>query len=192
MKESEKSQIPNIFYLDKWDYLTQKPDLFSNIYLNTEWRDEYIKIFGKTIKCPRKVGWYSEGNVCYRYSGNKHNAPLWYPILEELKNAVENYTGYKFNFALLNYYQNGDDYMGWHSDDEKSLGEQPLIASVSLGASRLMRFKHKISQKTHNINLNDSSLLVMKENTQSDWLHSIPKSKRVNKPRINITFRLVY
>ena len=109
----------------------------------------------------------------------------------ELKQKVEKITGDKFNSCLLNLYHNGEEGMAWHSDDEKSLGENTTIASLSLGAERKFSFKHKESKKAVAIILEQGSLLVMKDSTQTNWWHSLPKSKKVKKPRINLTFRTI-
>lgn len=181
----------DIYYLDQWNFLEKKQDLFNQIYLNSKWQEEYIKIFGRKIKCPRKIAYYGNDHVCYKYSGNIHQAEKFYPLLLEIKNELEHYTGENFNFVLLNYYKDGQDYMGFHSDDEKELGENPFIASISLGASRLIKFKHKKDKLIHKLVLNHNSLLIMKGKSQQEWLHSIPKTSANVGARINMTFRLI-
>jgi len=155
------------------------------------WQEEYIKIFGKEVKCPRKVFWCGNKNLDYKYSGKVHKTFGWNREIRVLKEKIEKYTHHSFNFVLLNYYANGEDYMGCHSDNEKSLGNEPVIASLSVGAAREMIFKHKQIKMVHKIILENGSLLIMKGSTQEDYLHSLPKRKNISEPRINLTFRLV-
>jgi alkylated DNA repair dioxygenase AlkB len=183
---------PDIIYIKECDFLKNKPNLYHEIYNLSFWQDEYLQMFGKRIKCPRKIAFYGESGVSYKYSGNNHRADGFYPLLETIKDETENYVGHKFNFALLNYYHDHNDSMGWHSDNEKALGKNPVIASISLGASRIMQFKHKKQKIMHNIELEDASLLLMQGDTQENWLHQIPKTKKITKSRINITFRFVF
>ena len=155
------------------------------------WKEEYITIFGKEIKCPRKVYWYGDEKLDYKYSGKVHKTDGWVTEIKYIKEKIEKYTYSRFNFVLLNYYANGDDYMGWHSDNEKSLGIKLIIASLSMGANRVMLFKHKHTKRIKDIILENRSLLIMKGNTQEKYLHSIPKRKNMLVPRINLTFRLI-
>jgi alkylated DNA repair dioxygenase AlkB len=153
------------------------------------WKNDEAVIFGKHIITARKVAWYGDSNFLYAYSGTSKQALVWTTELVALKAIVEKHTGSRFNSCLLNLYHDGNEGMAWHSDDEKSLGKDSTIASVSLGAEREFRLKHKhIDQKT-SVLLESGSLLVMKGITQTHWLHSIPKSKKIKAPRINLTFR---
>jgi alkylated DNA repair dioxygenase AlkB len=158
---------------------------------NIPWKEEYITIFGKEIKCPRKVYWCGDYNLNYKYSGKVHKTDGWSAEIKHIKRKIEEYTHYKFNFVLLNYYNSGNDYMGWHSDNEKSLGIEPIIASLSIGSDREMLFKHKKTKIIKKILLENRSLLIMKGDTQEQYLHSIPKRKNILAPRINLTFRLI-
>lgn len=153
------------------------------------WKNDEAVIFGKHIVTARKVAWYGDVNFSYTYSGTTKQALAWTPELAGLKVIVETLTGTVFNSCLLNLYHNGDEGMAWHSDDEKSLGKDSTIASVSFGAEREFRLKHKRSEEKASILLESGSLLVMKGSTQSHWLHCIPKSKKIKTPRINLTFR---
>ena len=153
------------------------------------WKNDEAKIFGKHIITKRKVAWYGDDNYSYTYSHTtKHSLP-WTPELTELKQLAEKLTGARFNSCLLNLYHNGQEGMAWHSDDEKSLGKDTAIASLSFGAERKFVLKHRISKESVPIILESGSLLVMKGTTQTNWLHTLPKSKRVLTPRINLTFR---
>lgn len=153
------------------------------------WKNDEAFIFGKHIITARKVAWYGDSNFFYAYSGTSKQALVWTTELVTLKAIVEKHTGSRFNSCLLNLYHDGNEGMAWHSDDEKSLCKDSTIASVSLGAEREFRLKHKhVDQKT-SVLLESGSLLVMKGNTQTHWLHCIPKSKKIKTPRINLTFR---
>jgi alkylated DNA repair dioxygenase AlkB len=151
------------------------------------WKNDEVVIFGRRIVTSRKVAWF--GEVPYSYSGTTKEALPWSGELQALKATVEERCGTIFNSCLLNLYHDGSEGMGWHSDDEKSIARNSCIASISLGAERKFSFKHKRSGDTVSVLLESGSLLLMKGETQTHWLHSLPKSKRVNEPRINLTFR---
>jgi alkylated DNA repair dioxygenase AlkB len=153
------------------------------------WKNDEAVIFGKHIITARKVAWYGDSNFFYAYSGTCKQALVWTTELVALKAIVEEHTGSRFNSCLLNLYHDGNEGMAWHSDDEKSLGKDSTIASVSLGAEREFRLKHKRIDEKTSVLLESGSLLVMKGNTQTHWLHCIPKSKKIKIPRINLTFR---
>ena len=162
---------------------------YENLSHEIPWKHDEAVIFGKHIITARKVAWYGDSNFSYTYSGTTKQALVWTPELAALKAVVEKLTATQFNSCLLNLYQDGNQGMAWHSDDEKSLGRNSTIASVSLGAEREFRLKHKRLDEKISVLLESGSLLVMKGATQSHWLHSIPKSKKITTPRINLTFR---
>jgi alkylated DNA repair dioxygenase AlkB len=159
---------------------------------NTQWEKDEVIIFGKRITTKRKVAWYGDSEYLYTYSNTTKRALAWTKELSELKQIVEEYAGIKFNSCLLNLYHNGNEGMGWHSDDEKPLGKNNTIASLSFGAERKFSFKHKQTKQTVSLVLEHGSLLVMKHDTQRNWLHSLPKSKNITQPRINLTFRTIH
>jgi alkylated DNA repair dioxygenase AlkB len=159
---------------------------------NTQWEKDEVIIFGKHITTKRKVAWYGDSKYLYTYSNTTKRALAWTKELSELKQIVEEYAGIKFNSCLLNLYHNGNEGMGWHSDDEESLGKNNTIASLSFGAERKFSFKHKQTKQIVSLVLEDGSLLIMKDATQSNWLHSLPKSKNITQPRINLTFRTIH
>lgn len=160
--------------------------------LNTiEWRNDEAIIFGKHIITKRKAAWYGDSNYAYTYSNTTKQALPWTKELLELKKITEEISGNPFNSCLLNLYHTGDEGMSWHSDDEKSLGINTSIASLSFGAERKFSFKHKKSKQTISVLLQSGSLLVMKHTTQTNWLHSLPKSSLVKRPRVNLTFRTI-
>ena len=153
------------------------------------WKNDEAIIFGKHIITKRKAAWYGNDDYSYTYSNITKKALPWTKELLELKRIVEEKTGVTFNSCLLNLYHTGDEGMAWHSDDEKSLGKNTAIASFSLGAERKFSFRHKQTTETVSLVLENGSLLVMKDATQTNWLHRLPPTKKINKPRINLTFR---
>jgi alkylated DNA repair dioxygenase AlkB len=158
---------------------------------NIRWKNDEAVIFGKRIVTARKVAWYGDADYFYTYSGTTKQALAWTEELLALKSIVEQRTGTKFNSCLLNLYQDGNEGVAWHSDDEKSLGRNTTIASLSLGAERKFLFKHKGMPYSASVILEHGSLLVMRDSTQAHWLHSLPKSKKIKTPRINLTFRTI-
>ena len=160
-------------------------------YLSTEiqWQQDVVKLFGKTYITDRKVAWYAEKPFIYRYSGQSKIALPFSPTLLDIKSRVEKLTGSEYNACLLNYYNNGSEGMGWHSDNEKSIRPNSSIASVSLGVTRKFQFKHKTQGLKLDLILDSGSVLDMRGETQEFWLHALPKSKKVVGTRINLTFR---
>jgi alkylated DNA repair dioxygenase AlkB len=153
------------------------------------WKNDEAVIFGRHIITKRKVAWYGNENYSYAYSNITRHALKWTKELLELKKLVEEKTGEVFNSCLLNLYHTGEEGMAWHSDDEKTLGKDTTIASFSFGAERKFSFKHRQSKELVSMMLEHGSLLVMKDTTQTNWLHCLPKSKRITTPRVNLTFR---
>jgi alkylated DNA repair dioxygenase AlkB len=155
------------------------------------WKHDETIIFGKHIITARKVAWYGDREYAYTYSGTTKQALPWTKELRELKALVEKHSRDTYNSCLLNLYHTGDESMGWHSDDEKMIGKDTAIASLSLGAERKFAFKHKRSGETVSVLLHHGSLLVMKGTCQTHWLHRLPPTKKVTTPRINLTFRTI-
>lgn len=163
---------------------------YFNILMKTiEWKNDETVIFGKHLVVKRKAAWYGDEKYSYTYSKTTKYALPWTKELLELKKIVEIKTGAIFNSCLLNLYHTGEEAMGWHSDDEKSLGKNTAIASLSFGAERKFFFRHKQTKETVSVILENGSLLVMKEATQTNWLHRLPPTKKINSARINLTFR---
>ncbi len=158
---------------------------------NIEWKNDEAVIFGKKILTKRKVAWYGDDNYEYTYSNSTKKAIPWTPELLKLKALAEEKTGEKFNSCLLNLYHSGDEGMAYHSDGEKDLKRNGAIASLSFGAERRFSFKHKFTKEKVDLLLEHGSLLVMKDQTQSFWLHRLPPTKKVFTPRINLTFRTI-
>ncbi len=174
-------------------FSTQESDrLFSDLYSSVKWKQDIIHFFGKKIPLPRLTGWYGDEGKSYIYSGIEQHPEPWTPALTLIKSKAEEISEVTFNSVLLNLYRDGKDSVSWHSDDESELGENPIIASISFGATRRFSLKHKIS-KDYKIDLDlpNGSLLLMKGETQHFWQHQIPKTSKSVPPRINLTFRVI-
>lgn len=156
-----------------------------------EWKNDEAVIFGKRIITKRKVAWYGDREFEYTYSNTTKKALPWTRELLELKAITEARTGHSFNSCLLNLYHSGEEGMAWHSDGEKDLEKNGAIGSLSFGAERKFAFKHKTTKETVSLILQHGSLLVMKDVTQTYWLHRLPPTKLVSSPRVNLTFRTI-
>jgi alkylated DNA repair dioxygenase AlkB len=169
-----------------------RADFYFNKMLETlEWRNDEAIIFGKRIITKRKVAWYGDEPFEYTYSNTSKYALPWTKELLELLQLTQNKTGETFNSCLVNLYHDGSEGMAWHSDGEKDLKKDGAIGSLSFGSERKFAFKHKQSKETILIVLEHGSLLIMKDTTQTNWLHRLPPTKRINKPRINLTYRTI-
>jgi alkylated DNA repair dioxygenase AlkB len=189
----ERLPLPDaaVYYFPQFFSLEESDAYFQKLEQDISWQQESIRIFGRELPMPRLTAWY--GDKGYTYSG-LYNAPKpWVPVLQELKERVEEASGHIYNSVLLNLYRSGQDSMGWHADDEPELGEEPAIASLSFGGERRFSLKHRSRKdlKPVNLTLTHGSLLLMQGPTQHHWLHHIPKTKRPVQPRINLTFRHV-
>ncbi|MDG1528459.1 MAG: alpha-ketoglutarate-dependent dioxygenase AlkB [Polaribacter sp.] len=156
-----------------------------------EWKNDEAIIFGKRIITKRKVAWYGNTNYTYNYSNVTKQALVFTETLLNLKKIVEKESNATYNSCLLNLYHSGEEGMAWHSDGEKMLKKNGEIASLTLGAERKFSFKHKQSKQKIDIVLERGSLLVMKDTTQTNWLHRLPPTKLIKTPRINLTFRTI-
>ena len=155
-----------------------------------DWRQDEARIMGRSVPLPRLTAWYGEKG--YQYSGIDNPPRPWSPLLQDLARRAEGLAGARFNSVLLNLYRDGRDSMGWHSDDEKSLGPEPTIASLSFGATRRFRLKHKRDPGlTVALDLAPGSCLVMAGALQHHWRHALPKTARPVGKRVNLTFRLI-
>ena len=157
-----------------------------------DWGERQVgSMFGKEYILPRDTAWFGERNTSYIYSGIKNEPMPWTEGLMELKKKVEEFTNCNFNSLLINKYETGKDKVGWHADDEKELGLNPTIASVSLGGTRDFQLRPKDkSRETITLPLLGGSLLLMKPPTQRYWEHQIPPRSKIDQPRLNLTFRL--
>lgn len=163
--------------------------LFQQLLVEIPWQADEVILFGKKFITNRKMAWFADDGIAYTYSNARKEANSWIPTLLEIKKKVEEFTNEKFNACLLNIYHDGNEGMGWHSDDEKEIVANSTIASVSFGVGRNFRFRHKKTKEMASVLLENGSVLLMKNETQQYWQHTLPKSKRVVKPRINLTFR---
>jgi len=169
-----------------------KADEYLSYLLNdVVWKNDEVILFGKRIVTKRKVAWYADKPVEYTYSNTTKSALPWSKELLALKALVEKTSGDTFNACLLNLYHDGSEGMGWHSDAEKELKKNGAIASLSFGAERKFVLKHKRSKQKVSVFLQQASLLVMKNETQANWAHSLPTTKKVDEPRVNLTFRTI-
>ena len=177
------------FYLAA--FTTNEADaLFRELLGGVEWRQETINLFGRHARVPRLTAWY--GDAPYSYSGLTMQPEPWTAQLLAIKVRTEQLSGHRFNCVLLNRYRTGRDSMSWHSDDEPELGPNPAIASVSFGASRRFRLRHRTrKEEKFAIELSHGSLLVMDQATQLHWQHSVSKTAKPVGERINLTFRLI-
>jgi alkylated DNA repair dioxygenase AlkB len=157
-----------------------------------DWRDEELLIFGRRRAVPRRVAWHGDPGARYTYSGTAHEPRPWTPALAAIRAEVSRLVDHPFNAVLLNLYRDGRDAMGWHADDEPELGPEPVIASVSLGAERRFRLKHRRRPDARlDLVLPHGSLLVMAGPTQRHWVHALPRTAAPVGVRINLTFRRV-
>ncbi len=181
--DGEVNYYPNVFTQ------TEIENYFNKLLTTMQWQNDEVIIFGKHIITQRKVAWYAANCISYTYSNTTKLALPFTKELTNLKLIAEKFAKTTFNACLLNLYHNGNEGMGWHSDNEKTILPNSTIASFSFGAERKFAFKHKLSKQNVNIVLQTGSLLLMSGSTQSHWLHSLPKTKKVNSIRINLTFR---
>ena len=179
------------YYLEKVFNSEDSSHYFDRLIRNISWKNDEVIIFGKRIITKRETAWYGDYGCEYVYSGISRKPMPWINELSELKMLAEKFSGINFNSCLLNLYHSGEEGMSWHSDDEKSLGKDIVIASVSFGAERKFVFRHRKTKEKISIILEDGSLLVMKGQTQFNWHHALPKSIKIKQPRINLTFRRI-
>ncbi len=171
--------------------ISKAQEYYQKLLENIQWENDKAIIFGKLIITKRKVAWYAEKPFEYTYSKTTKRALPWTKELLELKKIVEENTGETYNSCLLNLYHSGEERMAWHSDGEKDLKKNGAIGSLSFGAERKFSFKHKKTKQTVSLVLEKGSLLVMKGETQTHWMHRLPPTKKVKTPRINLTFRTI-
>ena len=164
---------------------------FDKLMSEIEWKSDEAIIFGKLIETKRKVAWYGSEAFRYTYSGRTKTALPWNKTLLEIKGKIESISGETFNSCLLNLYHNGSEGMAYHSDGEKDLKDNSAISSLSFGAERKFNFKHKTTKELVSLILENGSLLMMKDVTQKFWLHRLPTTTKIIKPRISLTFRTI-
>jgi len=174
-------------------FIDDAADVEHDLAAAIEWREESLLIFGRRVKVPRLCAWYGDVGVAYQYSHTVHRAEPWPRIVGSLRDALHERLAIRFNFVLANLYRDGNDTMGWHSDDEAELGAQPIIASLSLGATRKFVLKARAAGGPKlELPLEHGSLLVMRGDTQKNFRHALPRTKKACGERINLTFRRIY
>ena len=186
--------LPNaeLIYVPGFYSKKQADNYFKTIKDQTNWQHDDITVFGKTYKQPRLTALFGETNQTYSYSNITMHPQPFTQNLKDIKSKVEKFSDEKFNTLLINLYRDGNDSNGWHADNEKELGKNPVIASVSFGEERPFHFKHRrLKNERHKLNLEHGSLLLMKGEMQYYWLHQIAKTKKKVEPRINLTFRRI-
>ena len=188
-----KADNLSVEYIENFFDFDQSQLYMKHLTNDIKWKREKIRMWGREIVTKKRIAWYADEGKSYTYSGSTFHPDQWNELLLEIKKHVEQYIKFQFNSVLLNEYPNGKVGMGWHSDDERELGIDPIIASLSFGANRDFIFKHKTDKSFENIkiHLKSGSLLVMLGSTQHHWKHSLPKRLKVREPRINLTFRKI-
>ena len=182
----------DLVYFSNFYTPNEANSLFNDLLQQVLWQQDNITLFGKTHKQPRLTALYANNNNPYTYSGITMKPHLLNELLLNIKNKVELVSKHKFNSVLINLYRDGNDSNGWHADNEKELGINPIIASISFGASRIFKFKHRTNPKeNYKLELKHGSLLIMQGEMQHFWLHQIPKTKKEVGKRINLTFRFI-
>ena len=182
-----------IYWWPNWLVNQEADQLLQKLTETLAWEAREIRMFGKWLPQPRLTAWYGAPEAHYRYSGLDWEPRPWTPELADLRQRLEAACNTSFNSVLANLYRHGQDSMGWHSDAEPELGAQPVIASISLGATRDFQLRHKTRKDvpTETLQLSHGSLLLMAGPTQHFWKHQLPKRKRVSEARINLTFRQI-
>lgn len=182
----------NVTYYENFFSEEESSLYFSALLSEINWKHEPIKLFGREVMQPRLTAWYGNPDISYSYSGIRMEPNLWTPSLILIKDKIEHFTKFTFTSALLNQYRDENDSVGWHRDNEKELGKNPVIASISFGGSRTFQFRHsKEKDLKLSLELENGSLLLMQGETQHCWHHALPKTKAPKEPRINITFRII-
>lgn len=182
----------DVLYFPRWLAGEEATHFYHALASSLSWSQDTIKLFGKPVKIPRLQAWYGDMTTEYTYSGLTMVPKIWTDELQTLRERCEKTAGCGFNSVLANWYRHGQDSMGMHADDEPELGPQPVIASLTLGEGRPFIFRHKHTKETTRINLEHGSLLMMRGDTQRNYLHGINKTTRSIGGRINLTFRYIY
>ena len=187
LPNAEAVYVPNFYSIDKANLY------FKLLFETIDWQQDHITLFGKTYKQPRLTALYANNDEPYTYSKITMFPKAFTRELLNIKTDIEKTTNYRFTSVLLNLYRNGNDSNGWHADNEKELGKNPVIASLSLGAPRIFQFKHRqLKAQKYSLSLEHGSLFLMKEEMQHFWLHQVPKTKKEIGERINLTFRTIH
>ena len=171
--------------------ITESSNYFQKLTNEIDWKQEEINMYGRNVKLPRLTAWYGDNDKPYSFSGITLTPNPWTPELIEIKQAIESKCIGVFNSVLLNLYRNGNDSISWHTDAEKELGNNPVIASVNFGATRTFQLRHQTTKQKIDLKLKDGSLLIMRGELQHYWQHQVPKTSKDVGQRINLTFRMI-
>lgn len=176
-------------YVPAFISATESVRLCNVLWRELEWSQYELKLFGRRVAQPRLTAWYGDPEARYRYSGLQLDPLPWHPELASLRTRLQTFLGEALNSVLANAYRDGNDSMGWHSDNEKELGELPLVVSLSLGAERRFLVRHRDQRRSSGLKLESGSLLIMERGCQRIYQHALPKTRSINDLRINLTFR---
>lgn len=189
----ESIQIKNgeYIYISNFYEKAKADEYLKTFSENTQWKQESMNLYGREIMFPRLTAWYGDSDKPYSFSGIKLDPNPWSQELLEVKSDIEPLSEVEFNSVLLNKYRDGNDSISWHTDAEKELGQNPIIASVNFGAERTFQLRNIESRERIDITLKHGSLLIMKGELQHFWQHQVPKTKKVLTERINLTFRVI-
>jgi len=196
---NQQNEISNKFQIKDGEYIfierffnvNESKKFFDSLLNNIIWKQEKTNMYGKELMFPRLTAWYGDSDKPYTFLGITLKPNEWTNELLEIKNKIESETDAVFNSVLLNRYRNGNDSISWHTDAEKELGENPVIASVNFGATRKFQLKHIRTNERIDLELNNGSLLIMQGALQHYWKHQVPKTKKIVSERINLTFRVI-
>jgi len=189
--EPVKIQNGEYIYIPSFFDITKSNHYFQKLTKEIDWKQEEIKMYRRVVKLPRLTAWYGDNDKPYSFSGITLTPNLWTPELVKIKKIVETRCDAVFNSVLLNLYRNGKDSISWHTDAEKELGKNPVIASVNFGATRTFQLRHKITKQKIELTLKHGSLLIMQGELQHYWQHQVPKTSKDVAQRINLTFRII-
>ena len=183
----------DVVFFEHFFNQAESDHLYQTLHVTTQWQQDKISLYGKTFDLPRLTAWYGDPGKGYTYSGIPMRPNAWTPELLRIKERIEHVGGMEFSSVLLNLYRTGQDSVNWHSDNEKELGKNPVIGSVSFGETRTFQMRHLTRKELKKIDipLAHGSFLLMRGPTQHYWEHQIPKTSRTVKPRINLTFRVI-
>lgn len=191
-QNANPQQLPNGFSYQTKALSAQKSlNLFYYLQKNLNWQQPDVTVYAKTGPIPRLQCFISDYNIEYGYSNSKLVTEAWPDVLMAMRKRLESHLNQPFNSLLVNYYRDGNDTMGWHSDDEIELGSQPTIVCISLGAERVLKLKEKSSNKITDLKLQSGSCLVMSGYSQRDYQHAVLKQTTLTHPRISLTFRYI-
>lgn len=185
IQNGEYIYAPSFFNVSKADYY------FKKLKREIDWKQEEMIMYGKRLKFPRLTAWYGDNDKPYSFSGITLNPRPWTNDLIDIKRKIETKCNVIFNSVLLNLYRNGKDSISWHTDAEKELGTNPVIASVNFGEARTFQLRHQTTKQKIEIELSHGSLLIMQGELQHYWQHQVPKTSKEIGQRINLTFRVI-